>query len=423
MNYFGSRPAGLNYWTGRTEAHSHDDILGIPEISGAPNMPAISPEVSSGYFGDPYAKDDTPTTGGGGGGGGPGSLAAGALAFGPTLLSGANTLSKFATDKSLLEHGADLLRPDPVNGIIQNNPIESAMDLFGFGPQSARAELTTALHPTGDIGNISGLPFDGGGATGLMQTGTPFEAAEAVSNFVGPLTQGAAANAALFASGPVAAAATAEAATAAALGIDLFGGLGVPAAATFGAPTAAGATAATAAGAGGLAGLAPILGPAAVIALPFIMSSLFGNEFDPTAETRRLNQLENLGQDGAAARNDISGFEQAVFSDPSVLALLESHTTNPQAPFGTDHTNGGTTNIGWSPAVNALIQNNLPALREAAAAGSQDFGGNSDHDAVFNNYHPKYNPDPNTYVTSVDELGQAFRQRVYSADELFDGGI
>ena len=167
MNYFGSRPAGLNYWTGRTEAHSHDDILGIPEISGAPNMPAISPEVSSGYFGDPYAKDDTPTTGGGGGGGGPGSLAAGALAFGPTLLSGANTLSKFATDKSLLEHGADLLRPDPVNGIIQNNPIESAMDLFGFGPQSARAELTTALHPTGDIGNISGLPFDGGGATGL----------------------------------------------------------------------------------------------------------------------------------------------------------------------------------------------------------------------------------------------------------------
>ena len=154
-----------------------------PEFLSAPGYESYAPTAAFQY--SPAGGTDVlggyPAYGGGGGGGGGSSggggsdtsTLGGALSA-LSLLGGANSLSGLLTGKSLLEHAgipnplSGFLGSEGAQGIIGNTPLARIQNLFGAGPIADNAALTQALHPTGDIGNIAGLPFDGG-----LPAGTP----------------------------------------------------------------------------------------------------------------------------------------------------------------------------------------------------------------------------------------------------------
>ena len=99
---------------------------------------------------------------------------------------------------------------------------------------------------------------------------------------------------------------------------------------------------------------------------------------DPTAETRRLNQIENMMQGGGGDHPltkrygaGIAGLEQLIYTTPDALQLIKDATSGSgrAEPFGTPHTSGGTKKISWSPNVSALVQENMAQLEAAARAG------------------------------------------------------
>jgi|APSaa5957512535_1039671.scaffolds.fasta_scaffold00673_6 hypothetical protein len=170
MNYFGrSEPAAYNYWTGRGAHNPYDDVLGIPPISGVPQAPAITPEVSTGFFGNPNAKDEVPGGGGEGGGGSGGGFDAGsaALAFGPTILGGLDKGLDIFTGKGLVGHGKELLGFDgassadpsslPTPPTPDGYTLSGAGEVFGANPY-APPTPTPYGAPVADLGSIAALP-------------------------------------------------------------------------------------------------------------------------------------------------------------------------------------------------------------------------------------------------------------------------
>jgi hypothetical protein len=110
------------------------------------------------------------------------------------------------------------------------------------------------------------------------------------------------------------------------------------------------------------------MGPLAVAAAAYMLMQAKKQPFDPTAETRRLNQYENIMQgDGAG----IAGLEQLVYTTPDALQLIKDATSGGgrAEPFGTPHTSGGTKKISWSPNVSKKVQENMHLLEAASHAG------------------------------------------------------
>ena len=195
---------------------------------------------------------------------------------------------------------------------------------------------------------------------------------------------------------------------------------------------AAPAAGAAGTGAGGLASM----GAAGALALAGIAYALMqarraADPFDPTAETRRLNQIENMMQGGGGDHPltqrygaGIEGLEQLVYNDPyKTLDLLKDVTSggNRADPFGTVRQSGATTPIAWSPNVSALVQENMHLLEAARAAGQAAEPSGEDDPAKPAQYVPArlYEPPP-VWDYSSDPDGPPPSGRVLTGDEYYE---
>jgi hypothetical protein len=121
------------------------------------------------------------------------------------------------------------------------------------------------------------------------------------------------------------------------------------------------------AGAGGLASMGA-MGPMALAGIAFMALQAMKDPPDPTLNTRRLNQIENMMQKGGGG---IAALEQFLYNEPYTLDLIKAVTSGGGGaePFGTPHTSGGTKLISWSPNVSKKVQENMHLLEAASHAG------------------------------------------------------
>ena len=206
-----------------------------------------------------------------------------------------------------------------------------------------------------------------------------------------------------------------------------FAGLSFGAAAP--AAGAAGAGAAGA-GAGGLAGLGAA-GPLALAGIAYALMQAKKQPFDPTGETRRLNEIENMMQGGGGEHEltkkfgaGIEGLEQLVYNEPyKTLDLIKAVTSGGGGadPFGTVRQSGATNPIAWSPNVSALVQENMHLLEAARAAGQAAEPSGEGDPAKPAQYVPArlYVPPP-VWDYSSDPDGPPPSGRVLTGDEYYD---
>jgi len=196
------------------------------------------------------------------------------------------------------------------------------------------------------------------------------------------------------------------AAGAGAAGAALGGGAGIAGLGFGGGASGAIGAQAAAAATPALGGLAA-LGPAAMIALPFLARALLDKPTDPTINTRLTQQFENTAQ-----AKGIEGMEKAIYDNPNLYDLTRIATSGRTgdhngiwlAPFGTKPTSGGTALIGWPPELSELVNKNMDRLQAASNAGQQATSAGPD-DIDPNKYHSTYRPDPNTYEMVSGEYG------------------
>ena len=108
------------------------------------------------------------------------------------------------------------------------------------------------------------------------------------------------------------------------------------------------------------------MGPMALAGIAFMALQAMKDPPDPTLNTRRLNQIENIPQ-----RGGIAALEEFIYNEPYTLDLIKDVTSGSgkAEPFGTPHTSGGTKLISWSPNMSALVQKNMKRLEKASHAG------------------------------------------------------
>ena len=116
------------------------------------------------------------------------------------------------------------------------------------------------------------------------------------------------------------------------------------------------------AGAAPIAGMAGLLGPAAVIAIPLI--AMMMSDDDPTADARSAAMIENdlqrlvklpEGEDKEAGLIDL---EEKIYNNPNYLALMNKAAFNPDLKFGTKATSGGTGVIELAPNMKKVVAEN-----------------------------------------------------------------
>ena len=205
----------------------------------------------------------------------------------------------------------------------------------------------------------------------------------------GPQFAGEAANYAAFNSGTIASTATVNSANAAALGIDTFGGLGVPAStitstATVGTGLSTGLNVAGAEfGAGAFStgpgiGLGALAGPLAIVGLALMAKGLSEANEDPTANARYANRLENIYQDITSGKTtEQEGLDNLLEIARSgrgahSVEVMRRAAENDELPFsGMGGTSGGTKIVGWSPASAELYEKFEPALKRGVWEGEK----------------------------------------------------
>jgi len=289
--------------------------------------------------------------------------------------------------------------------------VDLSLPAEAWNPTTGEFNFVQAGEPaTGQFTTAAGLSNIQGGAG--LSTGLPSSAAEIAAGqaaefgaggFFGSGSGGAAQLGTALANAGLTAAAGAMPGLAA--GIP-FAGVGAPS--LFGAGTAAAGTAAAGAGAGAGAGLGlAALGPAAMIALPFLARALLDKPTDPTINARLTHQLE-----GTAQAKGIKGLEEAIYENPNLYDLgriatsgrTGGHGRVQLAPPGTKPTNGGIAVIPWSSELSDLFNKNIDSLQAASNAGQQATSAGPD-DIDPNKYHPIYKPDPNTYKMVAGDYG------------------
>ena len=193
---------------------------------------------------------------------------------------------------------------------------------------------------------------------------------------------------------------------------------------------AAPAAGAAGAGAGGLAGLGAA-GPLALAGIAYALMQAKKQPFDPTGETRRLNEIENMMQGGGGEHEltkkfgaGIEGLEQLVYNEPyKTLDLIKAVTSGGGGadPFGTVRQSGATNPIAWSPNVSALVQENMHLLEAARAAGQAAEPSGEGDPAKPAQYVPArlYVPPP-VWDYSSDPDGPPPSGRVLTGDEYYD---
>jgi hypothetical protein len=115
------------------------------------------------------------------------------------------------------------------------------------------------------------------------------------------------------------------------------------------------------AGAGAITGMAGLLGPAAVIAIPLI--AMMMRDDDPTADARSAQMIENDLQrlaktTGADKEAGLIDLEEKIYNNPNYLALMNKAAFNPDLPFGTKATSGGTGVIELSKNMKTVVAEN-----------------------------------------------------------------
>ena len=208
-------------------------------------------------------------------------------------------------------------------------------------------------------------------------------------NVTAPLSQAAQNSVALFNSGTIASTATVNSANAAALGIDTFGGLGVPAStitstATVGTGLSTGLNVAGAEfGAGAFStgpgiGLGALAGPLAIVGLFMMAKSRSDAKKDPTANARYANRLENIYQDITSGKTtEQEGLDNLLEIARSgrgahSVEVMRRAAENDELPFsGMGGTSGGTKIVGWSPASAELYEKFEPALKRGVWEGEK----------------------------------------------------
>jgi hypothetical protein len=352
-----------------------------------------------------------------------------------SLLGGANSLSSTLTGKSLLEHAgiknpfenlfssgssgdgalpssppnpfSNFFSPEATQGIVGNTPLDRIQNLFGSGPMAQREALTQALHPTGGIGDIAGLPYQDvgaglpvappGGTAPLTDVfGPPTPATQAgmdVANlpvFDAPLAPGtptagpygpnpafteAALNTIMPGYGTTLGAASAAAGMSPALtGAYMTGAIPEFAGAAFGAGVAPTTGLLGAGGGGSAAGLGAMgaAGPLALAAGAYMLMKMRADASkDPTISTRRAQGLEKTLNTGG-----IGALAEFAYGNPDTLNLLDQVAMDGPgsvntAPFGTAPTSGGTEMIAWSPENKVKVKAAIEQLQAAHNKGQQ----------------------------------------------------
>jgi len=212
-------------------------------------------------------------------------------------------------------------------------------------------------------------------------------------NVTAPLSQAAQTYVSAFNSGSVAANATVNSANAAALGIDTFGGLGVPATAYsaaamggagisglgFGATGSIGAQAAVSAGGiGAGAALSALAGPLAIVGLAMMAKGLSESNKDLTWNSRYASRLENIYQDITSGKTtEQQGLDNLLQiaragQGAHAVEVMRIAAENEELPFSEVGGRSGETRIhGWSPASAELFEKFQPALKRGVWEGGK----------------------------------------------------
>jgi len=230
----------------------------------------------------------------------------------------------------------------------------------GYGPTAAASEIAAitaapaAAAPAATVAPVSGAGSAAASEIAAMTAGIPTTGAvlsapaAAVAYGGGPMIPAAGLGAA--AAGATAASTAAAATAAANLSMGIGGAM----------------TGGSLAGAAPIVGMAGLLGPAAVIALPLL--GMMMSDDDPTAAARGAQQLENdlqnisnkTGEDKEAAFKDL---EEKIWDNPDTLKLINRAAFNPDLPFGTKATSGGTGVIELSPNIKKVVAENQERLQ------------------------------------------------------------